>query len=506
LENVSFPLPDGSLSEELRLYCTVTDNVRDSLVFRYLLVGRIARFRWALAAGTAAGILVCAALFAFLLRSAGVAPDGTATPGFLGRVPLELYLAACAGLAVLLYLVFADYLPARPLAYLVWGAWGAVWLCLAVSACMTVAARVRSRTFVKTLLVWILLRAAGRFFRFLARVYRRAGFLWRTLLGLVLLSLPFLALLITDLDRHAFRGIHLFCALLWLGVLALVPAAAANLSRLFRGIRRLSEGDYTDPVDARGMFFDFRTAAGQLNAAAEGMNAAVEERLKSERLKTELITNVSHDIRTPLTSILNGVDLLRRDETLSETSRGYVEMLDRQGQRLKKLTDDLIETSKAASGAVAVSPEPLDLGTLLEQAVGEYSDRLAARGLRPYLAAEPGCTVLADGKLLWRVFDNLLANIAKYAMAGTRVYLSVRRTSDGAGAVFRNISEDELPRDPAELTERFVRGDAARHTEGSGLGLSIAVSLCQLMGGSLSLTTDGDLFLAAVSLPAPPQA
>ena len=256
----------------------------------------------------------------------------------------------------------------------------------------------------------------------------------------------------------------------------------------------------TDPSNFR---FIFRKQAEGLNSLGDGLQTAVQAQMKSERLKTELITNVSHDIKTPLTSIINYSDLLLAETGHEIQPDGkaaeYAETIYRHSLRLKKLTEDLVEASKAASGALPVNFEQIDLNQMLRQAVGEYEERLTAAGLTPVCRfTEEELFISADGRLLWRVFDNLLSNIVKYSMEGTRVYIILQKIDHRAVVSFKNISRDTLNIDPSELLERFARGDASRHTEGSGLGLNIALSLCARMNGTLTLSCDGDLFRADV--------
>jgi signal transduction histidine kinase len=227
------------------------------------------------------------------------------------------------------------------------------------------------------------------------------------------------------------------------------------------------------------------------------MTKAVNERMKSERFKTELITNVSHDLKTPLTSIVSYVDLLKQEDIDSEKAREYIDVLDRQSQRLKKLTTDLVDASKASSGVLTVNLEQVDLGELLRQSAGEYAERFALGRLEPVLTIpETDTVVTADGRLLWRVLDNLLTNVVKYALPGTRVYMDLTAREGQTVVSVKNISREALNIPAEELMERFVRGDASRSSDGSGLGLSIARSLMELMGGELRLTLDGDLFKA----------
>ena len=249
------------------------------------------------------------------------------------------------------------------------------------------------------------------------------------------------------------------------------------------------------------MFWDFKKHGENLNGLGQAMAAAVEQRMKSEKLKTELITNVSHDIKTPLTSIINYVDLLSK-EGLTGQGAEYVAVLEKQAQRLKKLTEDLVEASKASTGNLSVDLAPTDVGELLGQAVAEYADRLEQAGLEAVLTIpEGGCRAMADGRMLWRILDNLLSNACKYAQPETRLYIDASTDENLAGISMKNVSRLRLNMSPDELMERFVRGDSARSTEGSGLGLNIAKSLAELQRGSLRLFIDGDLFKAVLSFP-----
>lgn len=268
-----------------------------------------------------------------------------------------------------------------------------------------------------------------------------------------------------------------------------------QMRRLKEGGRRLAEGDMDHRIDTDKMYWEFRQHGENLNSISDGMAKAVDERMKSERFKTELITNVSHDIKTPLTSIINYVDLLEKEELSNETAVEYLEVLERQSGRLKKLIEDLIEASKASTGNLAVHLEKLEAGVSLVQTVGEFEEKTRANNL-DLLIGKPDYPVyvMADSRHFWRVIDNLMNNICKYAQPGTRVYINLQETAGRVQLIFRNTSRYPLNISSEELMERFVRGDSSRNTEGSGLGLSIAKSLMELMGGTFSLYVDGDLF------------
>ena len=269
-----------------------------------------------------------------------------------------------------------------------------------------------------------------------------------------------------------------------------------------KGIKRLQSGNLNEKINTEWLFGSFKTIAEDLNALADVVSVAAEKQLKAERMKTELITNVSHDIKTPLTSVINYVDLLQQPHTEKE-GEAYMEVLSRQSQRLKKLVEDLMDMSKASSGNMAVHIEKVDAVETVNQALGEFADKLEAANLTPvFRAPDRQLHMLADGRLTWRVLSNLLSNVVKYALPGTRVYLDLKREERWVVLSVKNISREALNISAEELTERFVRGDTSRNTEGSGLGLNIAQSLMHLQKGSLELTVDGDLFKVTLVFPA----
>lgn len=385
--------------------------------------------------------------------------------------------------------------------------WGRVLFCAALIPVTLLflcvfAAQCKAGTVIRGSLTARVLRLLWRILRgvtlWLRRIVTGIPLVWKT--ALVTAALAFLEfILYVSPSRDP-----LFLVVKVLEILA-VLAIALNLRTLEKNGKQLSEGDLSTPVDTKRLFGAFRRYGQAMNRLQSGMESAVQEQMRAERMKTELITNVSHDIKTPLTSIVNYVDLLKKEDIPSPAAREYITVLDRQNKRLKKLTEDLVEASKASSGALPVDLQPTDVSVLFSQITGEYQDRLADCHLT--LVTQPPAgqpVVLADSKLLSRVVDNLVSNICKYAMPETRVYVS-GVTADGQMTMsFKNVSRAELNISPDELMERFVRGDTSRHTEGSGLGLSIARSLVQLMGGTFRLSIDADLFRADVTLPLVP--
>ena len=385
--------------------------------------------------------------------------------------------------------------------------WGRVFFCAALVPLVLLflcafAAQCKAGTVLRSALIGriarFLLRIVRAIFRALLHTLARLPLVWKTaLVGLVIAGAEFL-LYINDFYRVRY-GVFLMMKII---ELLAVLYIAVSLRALQKGGEKLARGDFSSPIDTRYLIGDFKRYGQELNDVQGGLEQAVQEQMKAEHLKTELITNVSHDIKTPLTSIVNYVDLLKKEDIPSPNAQEYIAVLDRQSHRLKKLTEDLVEASKASSGALNVELQPTDVNVLLSQIEGEYQERLAACHLT--LVTQPpatGTMIQADSRLLSRVMDNLVSNVCKYAMENTRVYVTAAVRDGQAVISFKNVSRDELNISPDELMERFVRGDASRHSEGSGLGLSIARSLVQLQGGTFALSIDADLFRADIVFP-----
>ncbi|MCI8505362.1 MAG: HAMP domain-containing histidine kinase [Lachnospiraceae bacterium] len=281
----------------------------------------------------------------------------------------------------------------------------------------------------------------------------------------------------------------------------LILWAVISRRRILEGVERISGGDLEYVISDEGMLADDKRLVEAVNNIGAGFQDAVDTAVKSERMKADLITNVSHDIKTPLTSIINYVDLMKRENIEDETLKRYLEVLDQKSQRLKNLTEDLVEASRASSGNINLQLERINFVELVKQACGEFSEKFQERGLTPVTSfPEYSLHVIADGRRVWRILENLFQNTKKYAMPGTRVYISVVEVDDYATFMMKNISESQLNITPEELTERFTRGDTSRTTEGSGLGLSIAKSLTEIQGGAFEIYLNGDLFQVTVQL------
>lgn len=385
--------------------------------------------------------------------------------------------------------------------------WGRVFFCAALVPLVLLflcafAAQCKAGTVLRSALIARIARFLWRIVRSLflglRRIARSLPLIWKTALaGLILV---FIESVLFIQDYYGTLAAP-FLALKLAELLA-VLYVAVNLRTLQKGGEKLANGDFSSPIDTKYLIGDFKRYGQELNDVQSGLEQAVQEQMKAEHLKTELITNVSHDIKTPLTSIVNYVDLLKKEDIPSPEAREYIAVLDRQSHRLKKLTEDLVEASKASSGVLNVDLQPTDVNVLFSQIEGEYQERLAACQLTLITQPPaPGTVIRADSRLLSRVMDNLVSNICKYALPSTRVYVVSTLSREAVTISFKNVSRDELNISPDELMERFVRGDASRHTEGSGLGLSIARSLVQLQGGRFDLAIDADLFRADITFP-----
>ncbi len=471
-----------------------------------------------------AGTILALLCFIFLLCSAGHknGREGI-TPSAIHEIHLDVYTVVVAvGAFIGLYLavgwIGVNSSMINLIVLVVLFAAEVIWCTLYF---MELAIRLKMGKWWQNTILYRVFRFFGRFckgfFRGIVKLIRGIPVVWRTvLLCLAVCVAEFFGLM---LFYHDTGVLLFFWAIEKVILCGAITFVALMCKELQEGSEALSDGDLNHKLDTSHMVLSFKEHGENLNRIGEGISGAVEQRMKSEHLKTELITNVSHDIKTPLTSIINYADLIGKEasgdakdtgdgagtETAQEREQHiseYAEVLLRQSQKLKKLLDDLLEASKATTGNLEVHPEVCDVSVLLSQVVGEYEQRFAEKKLETIVKQpEETVKVMADGRHLWRVFDNLLNNIYKYAQEGSRVYLNVEHDGQNVSIIFRNMSAYPLEMSPEELEERFTRGDRSRHMEGNGLGLSIAKSLTELQNGDMQIVTDGDLFKVVITLP-----
>lgn len=498
------------LGADKTLYVYVDEALssRDGLNVLISALSWIYAMRFYLVAIAGGCLILCIISFIFQMCSAGRKyEEDTVTAQGLAGLPFDLLTC---GMMLLLYwmlcLGYENLYRSVGVGGIVSCAVIAVVACvLGIGYCLIWAIQVKAKIWWRHMVICRLLQGILRLLRTILKglfiLYRNLPDLLRVILAvLIVLVLEGNLFLVWGADA---RDIFLVWLLEKLLLIPLILYITLVIRRLQRASESLAEGDLSYQVDTRYMVGELKEHGENLNRIAEGMNAAVNERLKSERLKTELITNVSHDIKTPLTSIINYADLIGEEPTENTKITEYARILQRHSARLKKLIEDLMEASKASTGNVELHMAPCEVGVLLTQTVGEYEQRLEEQGLE-LITRKPTkpVSIMADGKLLWRIFDNLMNNVCKYAMKGTRVYLTMEECEGKVWIAFKNISRYQLEITAEELMERFVRGDRSRATEGNGLGLSITQSLTQLQGGQLHLTVDGDFFKAVLEFDA----
>lgn len=453
-------------------------------------------------------LIFAIALLCYLFCASGHRKGGEVALNYLDKVPFDIYTAVIIAVALMSVEIVAnwgyDTFSVITSILLV----GSIDYFIGLIYLLSFATRIKTGTLIKNNIIYYILnfflKRSKRFFLWLRFILSNVPFIYKTVLCLVgLLIIEFICIIIL-LNTYWYNSALMVFCLIFANIAFVLAVLyfAVVMSKIKQGGEKIAGGELEHKIDTRYMLGDFKKFSESLNNINEGLQLAVNERMKSERFKTELITNVSHDIKTPLTSIVNYVDLIKKEKSENETVNGYIEVLDRQSSRLKKLVEDLVEASKASTGNISVNLTPCDIGVLLNQTVGEFEERLNKSSLVPIVnIPEEPMRIMADARHLWRVFDNIMNNVCKYALSGTRVYIDVKQQGGKAEITFRNISKYELNISADELMERFVRGDKSRNTEGSGLGLSIAKSLIELQNGNLILSVDGDLFKVSVRLP-----
>lgn len=452
-------------------------------------------------------VIIAITCFVFLMCASGRRVGyAEPQPGWGTKIPLDILAGICIFCdAVLCFACDACYDELLQFIMVI-----ATVIFIAVSALgffMSVALRFKLGKWWENTFIWWALSKLCRIVSFLwqgvkglCKLVSKIPLIWKTVLLIVVISLMELFVIVVNI--YDAEIIAIFWILEKMVLIPQVLYVALCLKKLQLGGKEIAGGNLGYKIDTSKMVLDFKKHGENLNEIGKGINIAVEQRLKSEHMKTELITNVSHDIKTPLTSIINYADLIGREPCENERVTEYADVLLRQSQRLKHLIEDLVEASKASTGNLDVNLAPFDVGVMLTQAAGEYEQKLGDRNL-VLVTNQPEAPVriMADGRRLWRVFDNLMNNIYKYSQSGTRVYLTLKDQQGFAEISFKNISKDALNMSADELMERFTRGDSSRNSEGNGLGLSIAKSLVELNNGTMEILTDGDLFKVVLKFP-----
>lgn len=522
---------------------TAGDNALEARLFS--LMDGVWRHQGQIAALLGVSLVAFALLAVYLCCAAGHKPGSQEIrPGGLNCLPLDLYLSLLMGFGLLyayIGIMGVRYLMSQgnTIAFVYYGYGGYLCCLLFVGFCFACAAQFKTpgcywwrhsvtglcwrglvwcwRFFWKCaagcyhilwavtlpVLQWVL-GLIKKCWAWVKRLWKRLGALLVKIYGLLPLSWQWIlaGVLLVGICPLALATDSLL--LLWIGLLggaALVIYGAVNFGTLLDMAKRMRAGNLDIKIDENHMLGAFRDFAVELNGLSDVVQLAAQKQMRSERMRTELITNVSHDIKTPLTSIINYVDLLQKPHS-QEDGEKYLEVLSRQSARMKRLIDDLIELSKASTGNIPLELTRIDAVEAVNQALGEFTDKLKAAGLTPlFRQPEEPLYIHADGRLLWRAMSNLLSNAVKYAQPGTRLYIDMVAVDKKVCISLKNISRDPLNISAEELMERFVRGEASRNQEGSGLGLNIAQSMMELQHGALELLVDGDLFKATLIFP-----
>ena len=483
---ICFPAPDMVLNGDYYSQAEI------------LLANRNAICAAIIAAMVLSGLLSAACAILYMLAAGHDKDKEGISENILDRMPMEVSACVFAFTALFPFVTVEETLNTESLIYYAFIAITLVIMIVSIILWLgTVAVNVKKGQFWKNTLAYKL------FIKGLIRFSKEFRFVFKNLKIGIRVWLVFAAVSFAEMFCIAWFDVAAGCILVWLIEKILIIILIHKLLKQFTVLKNtalsIAAGDVTEPVDTSKMLIDLEEQGNALNIIRTGMNEAMDARIKSERLKTELITNVSHDIKTPLTSIINYVDLMQKEKPENEKIKEYLEVLDRQSGKLKKLIEDLIEASKAATGNIQMQMEEVNARVLLNQSIGEFEERLEQKNIKLVTEIpEEDIHIQADSRYLWRVFDNLMNNIVKYSQEGTRAYVDLKKLGDHVRFVFRNTSRDELNISADELMERFVRGDASRNTDGNGLGLSIASSLTEAMGGKLTISIDGDLFKATV--------
>ena len=428
--------------------------------------------------------------------------EGISTTDF-DKIPLEIILGISVAIfTIIMLMTFGGITPSDISleVSLVVTAYFSIYIVIAIIFDTTVR-RLKAKMFWKTTII-------GKFFKIFEKMFTKLENFFKELRGtskffdkttkkfildcIIAIVFAIIVLLI-------FHQNFIFTTLLETGIVIIfvfrILKAIADYDKIEEKLKEMYDGNNNETLDRNEFLPEFYQSVDYINDISNGFERAIQDRIKSERLKTELITNVSHDIKTPLTSIINYVDLLKKEDIKNEKANEYIEILDSKSQRLKKLIEDLVEASKVSTGNVKLKLEKINIIELLNQAIGEFEDKFEAKKLEIILdSKESEIYILADSRYMYRIIENLFSNISKYALENSRVYIDIIKKSNQVYIEMKNISKEKLNISAEELMQRFVRGDKSRTTEGSGLGISIAQNLTEIQKGVFNLKLDGDLF------------
>ena len=470
-------------------------NIRNSLKLAYSIDNNIYLF-------TAIALAVTTALFITLMCVSARKPESEELhPGLLNRIPFDALLLISAAILLFISPIMTDAPHLDQYSVLLLSVGIVISIAMFLGICMSISARLKQHNLLKNTVCWKMCLIFKRFFKWIWSILKELPSIWKTVL--LVMGAIFIELIFLFVVRYQAAETVVF---LWFAKNAifafLILYAAIIMRKLQKGSEALAKGDLSYKTDTEKLFLDFKLIGENLNNISIGMARAVEERLASERTKAELITNVSHDLKTPLTSIIGYAGLIAENECENEKHKEYSEVLIRKSERLKRLLEDIVEISKVTSGNLEVALLPCHANVLLTQVSGEFQEKCETAKLE--LITDIPDEILrinADSRRIWRVFENLMSNICKYSLPHSRVYLNLEKQGEDAVFIFRNTSKNPLNISPNELMERFVRGDESRTTEGNGLGLSIAQSLTELQNGKMDISIDGDLFKVVLKFP-----
>lgn len=493
--------------ESVELYATVDDQLKPGDVFYDIMAehNKARSWFWICVAAAILSFAVGVCSFIYLVVAAGRSEkDGKVKPAFIDSLYNDLHtvlvvLAAFLSLGLVNWVIgsFGDDISIGIGIFIILS----IDLMIGLNYILSMIRHIRRRTlFTHTLACFIYKGTVRTMIQcFSAKIFKPAVIVLLLAYGGANAILFAIA---THVGRDGFWFLVLLLLLLNAAAIYQVSKAILSFYGIMKWVNEMTKGNLEYSPDTANMSPVLAAFTNDIVSLQTGLKQAVAEAVRGERLKTELITNVSHDLKTPLTSIINYIDLLKQENHENETVNEYIGVLENKTAKLKQLVEDLLEASKAASGDIKVNFGSVDLCALAVQSAAEFSDKAAAAGLDIRIkTCEKPVVVHGDGTLMWRIMDNLLSNAVKYSQKNTRVYIDIENT-DAAGIItIKNISEAALDIPSDQLLERFVRGDVSRSTEGSGLGLSIAKSLSEIQGGALELKIDGDLFKVIVSIP-----